>query len=97
VLLLGLINLILTLATNTDLVCPMLLRISGNISNGQGTMPIVAIISLNRTIVKERINALDVLEYPFRVWGFPYVITVSPLCNGLGPVLKSINTPPNPC
>lgn len=58
-LLLGLINLILTLATNTDLVWPMLLRISGNISNGQGTMPIVAIISLNRTIVKERMNALD--------------------------------------
>jgi hypothetical protein len=25
------------------------------------------------------------LEYPFRVWGLPRVITISPLCNGLGP------------
>jgi hypothetical protein len=30
------------------------------------------------------------LEYPFRVWGFPYVITVSPLCNGPGPVYSSL-------
>jgi hypothetical protein len=27
-----------------------------------------------------------VLEYPIRVWGSPRVITVSPLCNGSGPV-----------
>ena len=26
------------------------------------------------------------LEYPIRVWGSPRVITVSPLCNGPGPV-----------
>jgi hypothetical protein len=26
------------------------------------------------------------LEYPFRVWGFPRVITISPLFNGPGPV-----------
>jgi hypothetical protein len=38
-----------------------------------------------------RAEALDgeegrwMLEYPFRVWGLPYVITFSPLCNGPGP------------
>jgi hypothetical protein len=31
-----------------------------------------------------------VLEYPFRVWGFPCVITVSPLCNGPRPVYSSL-------
>jgi hypothetical protein len=30
------------------------------------------------------------LEYPFRVWGFPCVITVSPLCNGPDPVYSSL-------
>jgi hypothetical protein len=30
------------------------------------------------------------LEYPFRVWGFPRVITISPLCNGPGLVYSSI-------
>jgi hypothetical protein len=28
---------------------------------------------------------LYLLEYPFKVWGLPLVITFSPLCNGLGP------------
>jgi hypothetical protein len=28
----------------------------------------------------------ELLEYPIRVWGSPHVITVSPLCNGPGPV-----------
>jgi hypothetical protein len=31
-----------------------------------------------------------VLEYSFRVWGFPYVITVSPLCNGPSLVYSSL-------
>jgi hypothetical protein len=31
-----------------------------------------------------------VLEYPFRVWGFPRIITISPLCNGPGPVNPSL-------
>jgi hypothetical protein len=31
-----------------------------------------------------------VLEYLFRVWGFPCGITVSPLCNGPGPVYSSL-------
>lgn len=52
----------------------MLLRISGNISNGQrvnGTTPIVVITSLSRTIVKETINALDakhICVYIILVW-----------------------------
>jgi hypothetical protein len=39
-----------------------------------------------RQRVLSAINAktawLYVLEYPFRVWGLPHVITISPLCNG---------------
>jgi hypothetical protein len=36
------------------------------------------------------VTAGGVLEYLFRVWGFPRVITISPLCNGPGPVYSSL-------
>jgi hypothetical protein len=32
------------------------------------------------------------LEYPFRVWGLPHVITFSPLCNDQTQLTQSINT-----
>jgi hypothetical protein len=44
----------------------------------------ILIYSLNEQEHEEHLR--KVLEYPFRVWGFPRVITISPLCNGPGPV-----------
>jgi hypothetical protein len=32
------------------------------------------------------VTAGGVRKYPFRVWGFLRVITISPLCNGPSPV-----------
>jgi hypothetical protein len=41
-------------------------------------------IRSNLNICKLRL--WGVLGYPFRIWGFPRVIILSPLCNGSGPV-----------